>query len=77
MSWDRRSRKSNKSCSKADAAGAAVLERSLIADTRKGVRAAVESARKRLAALEAEQQRLEGMYAFQADIAGGKLVVGA
>ena len=47
----------------ADAAEFAVLERSLIADTRKGVRAAVESARKRLAALEAEQQRLEGMYA--------------
>ena len=60
----------------ADAAEFAVLERSLIADTRKGVHAAVESARKRLAALEAEQQRLEGMYAFQADIAGGKLVVG-
>ena len=60
----------------ADAAEFAVLERSLIADTRKGVRVAVESARKRLAALEAEQQRLEGLYAFQADIAGGKLVVG-
>jgi len=33
----------------ADAAEFAVLERSLVADTRKGVRAAVESARRRLA----------------------------
>ena len=60
----------------ADAAEFAVLERSLVADTRKGVRAAVESARKRLAAEAQEAARLDGMYAFQSDIAHGGLVVG-
>lgn len=53
----------------ADAAEFAVLERSLVADTRKGVRAAVESARRRLAVEAKEAARLEGMYAFQNDIA--------
>lgn len=61
---------------RADAAEFAVLERSLIADTRKGVRAAVETARRRIAAQEAEAARLECMYAFQASLAQGKLVVG-
>ena len=60
----------------ADAAEFAVLERSLVADTRKGVRVAVESARRRLAAEAQEAARLEGMYAFQNDIAQGGLVVG-
>ena len=60
----------------ADAAEFAVLERSLVADTRKGVRLALEAARKRLAAAQAEADRLAGMYAFQADVAGGRLVVG-
>ena len=60
----------------ADAAEFAVLERSLVADTRKGVRVAVETARRRLAAQAEEAARLDGMYAFQADVAGGKLVVG-
>ncbi len=48
----------------ADAAEFAVLERSLVADTRKGVRQAVEVARRRLAAEREEEARLEGMYAF-------------
>lgn len=60
----------------ADAAEFAVLERSLVADTRKGVLAAVESARRRLAVEAKEAARLEGMYAFQNDIAHGGLVVG-
>ncbi len=49
----------------ADAAAFAVLERSLVADTRKGVRAAVEVARRRLEAEAAEEARLAGMYAFE------------
>ena len=47
----------------ADSAAFAVLERSLVADTRKGVRAAVEVARRRLEAEAAEAARLAGMYA--------------
>ncbi len=53
-----------------------VLERSLVADTRKGVQAALEVARRRLAAEEAERQRVALMYEYQEDLAGGKLVVG-
>ncbi len=47
----------------------AVLERSLVADARKGVRDAVEVARRRLEAQRAEADRLDGMYAFQERIA--------
>lgn len=47
----------------------AVLERSLVADARKGVRDAVEVARRRLEAQRAEAERLAGMYALQAGIA--------
>ena len=57
----------------------AALERSLVADTRKGVRSAVEVARRRLAAEEAERERLAGMYSFQRELAeahGGRIVVG-
>lgn len=57
----------------------AVLERSLVADTRKGVRQAVEVARRRLEAEAAEAARLEGMYAFEREIAadhGGGVVLG-
>lgn len=43
----------------------AVLERSLVADTRKGVRTAVEVARRRLAAEREERERLEGLYALE------------
>lgn len=60
----------------ADAAEFAVLERSLVADTRKGVQAALATARRRLAAEEAEAQRLAGMYAFQSQVADGRVVVG-
>ncbi len=61
---------------RADAAEFAVLERSLVADTRKGVRSAIETARRRIAAEQAEAERLASMYSFQAEVAGGKLVVG-
>ena len=61
----------------ADAAEFAVLERSLVADTyARGFLAAVESARRRLVVEAQEAARLEGMYAFQNDIAHGGLVVG-
>ena len=43
----------------------AALERSLVADQRKGVRKAVEVARKRVAAERAEAERLESLYAFE------------
>ncbi len=60
----------------ADAAEFKVLERSLVADTRKGVRAALETARHRLAAAAAEEARLQGMYQYQEELAGGAVVVG-
>ena len=63
----------------ADSAAFAVLERSLVADTRKGVRAAVEVARRRLEAEAAEAARLAGMYAFERELAaerGGSVVIG-
>jgi ribonuclease HII len=47
----------------------AVLERSFAADPRKGVRRAVETARRRLAAEAAEQARLDGLYDFQNELA--------
>ena len=57
----------------------AVLERSLSADTRKGVRSAVESTRRRLEAQRAEAARLNGLYKFQESIAaerGGTVILG-
>ena len=57
----------------------AVRERSLVADTRKGVRAAVETARRRIEAAQAERARLEGLYAYERSLAeerGGHVVVG-
>lgn len=53
-----------------------VLERALSADARKGVIQALESARKRLDAQDAEKQRLLSLYSFEAEVAEGKLVVG-
>ena len=50
----------------------AVLERSLVADARKGVRDAVERARARLAAEAAERQRLAWLYAFERALAAGR-----
>ncbi len=60
----------------ADAAEFKVLERSLVADTRKGVRAALETARHRLAAAAAEEARLQGMYDYQKELAGRAVAVG-
>lgn len=63
----------------ADEAQFAVLERSLVADTRKGVRTAVEVARRRLQAEREEAARLQGLYDFQAALAaarGGSVVLG-
>lgn len=63
----------------ADAAAFAVLERSLVADTRKGVRTAVEVARRRIAAEREERERVEGMYAFERELAtanGATVAVG-
>ena len=57
----------------------AVLERSLSADTRKGVRSAVESTRRRLEAQRAEAARLNGLYEFQESITaerGGTVILG-
>ncbi len=54
---------------KADAEEFEVLERSLAADMRKGVRNAVEIARRRLDAQQKEEARLAGLYSFQAEIA--------
>ena len=50
----------------------AVLERSLVADARQGVRDAVERARARLAAEAAERQRLASLYAFERALAAGR-----
>ncbi|WP_080797515.1 ribonuclease HII [Arabiibacter massiliensis] len=63
----------------ADAREFAVLERSLVADARKGVRDAVERARRRIEAQEAERARLAALYAFERELAagrGGGVVVG-
>lgn len=56
-----------------------VLERSLAADTRKGVCQAVEAARARLAADAAERERLRSLYRFDAGMLeerGGACLVG-
>ena len=49
----------------ADAQEFAALERSLVADTRKGVRQAVEVARRRVMAQDAERERLLSLYSFE------------
>lgn len=63
----------------ADADAFSVLERSLVADTRKGVRDAVERTRRRLAEEAAERARLAAMYSFEQSLAqerGAHLIVG-
>ncbi|MCI8469478.1 MAG: ribonuclease HII [Eggerthellaceae bacterium] len=63
----------------ADEQELAVLERALAADGRKGVRTAVEAARRRVAAEAAERERLEGLYGFEralADARGAAVVAG-
>ena len=54
----------------------AVLERSLCADTRKGVQTALAQARRRLEAERVEQERLAGLYSYERQITEGKVVVG-
>ena len=56
----------------------AALERSLAADSRKGVVSALETARRRVAAEAAEVERLEGLYAFDGSFCpeDGSIVVG-
>ena len=57
----------------------AALERSLVADTRKGVVSALEVARRRVAAELAERERLEGLFEFERELArarGAQVVVG-
>lgn len=63
----------------ADESELAALERSLAADTRKGVREALAAARKRVDAVKQEQARVEALYEFERSLAGGeddKLIVG-
>lgn len=50
----------------------AALERSLVADTRKGVVSALAAARKRLAVEAAEKERLAGLYAFDRSFCAGE-----
>ena len=57
----------------ADAEELAVLRRSLVADTRKGVRAAVAAAERRLAAEKEESARLDELYGFERRCAVEKL----
>lgn len=61
---------------RADEAELSVLERSLVADTRKGVKAALETARRRVAAEAAEAQRLASMYEFESSITHRRVTVG-
>ena len=63
----------------ADVDELAVLERAFVADERKGVRAALASARKRIEAEQAEAARLAGLYSFEQGIClekGASLAVG-
>jgi len=59
-----------------DAKEFAVLERSLRADTRKGVKESLEVTRRRLATEQAEALRLQMMYDLEAAFAQGRLLVG-
>ena len=56
----------------------AALERSLAADERKGVRQAVEVARRRIESEFAERARLESLYSFERSLLpeGGRIIVG-
>lgn len=57
----------------------AALERSLVADTRKGVVTALKVARRRIEAEAAEAARLESLFAYQEELAatrGGGVIVG-
>lgn len=55
------------------------IERSLVADTRKGVRTAIEAVRRRIQAELKERERLEGLYQYERQLAeerGCSVVVG-
>ena len=63
----------------ADEQELAVLERALAADTRKGVRKALDVARRRVEAQKVELKRLIGLYDYQNSLAqgqGGGVIVG-
>mgnify|MGYP002626030058 CR=1 FL=1 len=60
----------------ADAAEFAILERAFKADTRKGVARALEAARKRISAEEAERERVANLYRYQYALANGGMVLG-
>ena len=62
----------------ADEQGLAALERSLAADTRKGVKAAIEAARKRLEGEKAECARVAALYSFEKSLldSGQSVIVG-
>lgn len=52
------------------------LERTLASDERKGVQQALATARRRIEREEQEYARLMRLYAFEQELAGGKVVVG-
>ena len=57
----------------------AALERSLVADTRKGVASALETARRRIAAELAEEARLASLFDYERELAasrGARVIVG-
>ena len=60
----------------ADPVEFAVLERTLKADTRKGVRHALEATRRRLESEIHEQERIAEMYRYQAEIGGSGIILG-
>ena len=60
----------------ADAKEFALLERALKADTRKGVKAALAAAKKRIETEEAELERVAGLYRFQREFAGEGTILG-
>lgn len=56
--------------------GFSALEATLSADPRKGVQQALNACRRRIEREEQERERLKQLYAFEEDLAQGKLVVG-
>ena len=60
----------------ASAAELPALEADLADDPRKGVQKALEAAKRRIEREEQERARLEELYAFERELAGGKVIVG-
>lgn len=58
------------------AANLPALEAQFASDERKGVQKALEAARRRIEREAAEEARLEGLYAFERELAPGKVIVG-